>query len=114
MRLGLSILQWLNQNWFWTISDLRWLLYGILALSVLFALSLRYVSQTPRALAITAGVVGLAVVAWNLTGEISAAHQADCAGEVSALADPDASRTGSTRRTAAPSRSSSGGRCRAR
>jgi hypothetical protein len=73
---GLSILQWLNQNWFWTISDLRWLLYGILALSVLFALSLRYTSRAPRALAIAAGVIGLAVVAWNLTGEISAAHQA--------------------------------------
>jgi hypothetical protein len=69
---GLSILQWLNQTWYWTVSDLRWLLYGILAASVVFALALRWT----RAAAIAAIVVGALVVGWNLTGEISAADQA--------------------------------------
>lgn len=73
---GLSILQWLNQTWYWTITDLRWLLFGILAASVLFALSLRLTKRAPRATAIAAAVVGAAIVGWNLTGEISAADQA--------------------------------------
>jgi hypothetical protein len=73
---GLSILQWLNQTWFWTITDLRWLLYGILVFAVLYALSLRHSARAPRAALIAAAVVGAAVVGWNLTGEISAADQA--------------------------------------
>jgi hypothetical protein len=69
---GLSILQWLNQTWYWTVSDLRWLLYGILAGTVIFAVALRRL----RAGAVAAAVVGALVVGWNLTGEISAADQA--------------------------------------
>jgi hypothetical protein len=69
---GLSILQWLNQTWYWTISDLRWLLYGILAASVVFALALRF----SRWAVVAAAVLGALVVGWNLTGEISAADQA--------------------------------------
>ena len=52
---GLSILQWLNQTWYWTESDLRWLLFGILAVGVLFALAPRLGSRAARPVAIAVG-----------------------------------------------------------
>lgn len=74
---GLSILQWLNQKWFWTNSDLKWLLFGILIVGALLALAAtvarrRRVGRIP----ILAGaiVIALAVIGWNLTGEIAAAN----------------------------------------
>src|SRR5262249_60198310 len=73
---GLSILQWLNQTWFWTITDLRWLLYGILFFAVLYALSLRHSERAPRVALIAAALGGAAAVAGNLTGETSAPDQA--------------------------------------
>ncbi len=88
---GLSILQWLNQNWFWTIADLRWLLYGILALSVLFALCF----ATPPARRVhwrsrRCGRTGRRRL--EPDGRDLGRAPGSCAGEVSALADPDASR----------------------
>jgi hypothetical protein len=71
---GLSILQWLNQTWFWTNSDLKLLLFGILAAGIVFAFAAR--SRASRAIAVATLCLGVAVVAWNLTGEISAANQA--------------------------------------
>ena len=73
---GLSILQWLNQTWYWTESDLRWLLLGILALGVLLGLAPRLAPRAGRALAVVTLVLALATIAWGLTGELSAAHQA--------------------------------------
>jgi hypothetical protein len=55
------------------VSDLRWLLFGILAAAVVFALTLR---STRRGAVAAGAVVGALVVGWNLTGEISAADQA--------------------------------------
>ena len=71
---GLSILQWLNQTWRWTNSDLKWLLFAILAGGVLFALLLRM--RATRVTLVATLLLGCALVAWNLTGEISAANQA--------------------------------------
>jgi hypothetical protein len=73
---GLSILQWLNQTWHWTISDLRWLLFGILAGGMIFAVAVRAAPQGKTALGVAAAVLGAATIGWNLTGEISAANQA--------------------------------------
>ncbi len=72
--LGLSILQWLNQTWAFTIDDLRWLLFAILAAGIGFAVLLR--SSATRTVVVATALVGCATVAWNLTGEISAANQA--------------------------------------
>jgi len=71
---GLSILQWLNQQWFWTSSDLRWLLVGILAGGVCFTTAQRLMPQAARPLGVFAAVVGVAVIGWNLTGEIAASN----------------------------------------
>jgi hypothetical protein len=73
---GLSILQWLNQTWYWTVSDLRWLLYGILAAGAAVALALRLADRARSAFSVTGVVLGLATIGWGLTGEISAANQA--------------------------------------
>jgi len=71
---GLSILQWLNQQWFWTSSDLRWLLVGILVGGVVFVAAWAVIPRAARALTVVAAVVGVAVIGWNLTGEIAASN----------------------------------------
>ncbi len=71
---GLSILQWWNQTWAFTNTDVRWLLFAILAGGVAFAAVLRL--RATRAVVIATGALAIAIVAWNLTGEISAANQA--------------------------------------
>lgn len=78
---GLSILQWLNQTWYWTESDLRWLLFGILALGVAFALAQSFLRATSgqgvrRGVGIATIVLAVGTIAWNLGGELSAASQA--------------------------------------
>ena len=80
---GLSILQWLNQQWFWTSSDLRWLLLGILAGGVAFAGAPRRHSTRLRdALhGRRRDRAGVAVIGWNLTGEIAAVERIDLARE---------------------------------
>ncbi len=72
---GLSILQWLNQTWYWTVTDLRWLLFGILAAGAALAAATRLAPHAHRVVATVAAVLGVAIIAWNLTGEISAANQ---------------------------------------
>jgi hypothetical protein len=73
---GLSILQWLNQTWYWTNSDLRWLLLSILAAGVALAAVQRLGTRGAPPLRVAAIALALATIAWNLTGEISAADQA--------------------------------------
>ncbi|MCW2963355.1 MAG: hypothetical protein JWO17_607 [Actinomycetia bacterium] len=79
---GLSILQWLNRTWSFTITDLKWLLFGILAYGVALALAVGRRSQTTNRV-VRHGVAGLisataiAVIAWNLTGEITAANSSN-------------------------------------
>jgi hypothetical protein len=76
---GLSILQWLNRTWSLTIPDLQRVLFGILAFGVLLALAATFQERLPRRLVQAAGgvvvaVTAIAVLAWNLTGEIAAAN----------------------------------------
>ncbi|MGH3003912.1 MAG: hypothetical protein ACRDM1_14835 [Gaiellaceae bacterium] len=76
---GYSILQWLNQTWYWTNTDLHRLLFGVLIFGVLYAAAvwraprLRRPRLTAALTALTAAI-GVAVVGWNLTGEIAAAN----------------------------------------
>lgn len=75
---GLSILQWLNRKpWYFTTTDARRLLFGILIGSIALIL-LREVARRHgalRRLALPAGVLlAVAVVGWNLTGEIAAGN----------------------------------------
>jgi hypothetical protein len=79
---GLAILQWLNRTWSFTVTDLQRLLFGILAFGILLALSIagrdrttnRVVRQAVVALISAAAV---AVVAWNVTGEVAAANSSN-------------------------------------
>jgi hypothetical protein len=74
---GLSVLQWLNQKDYWTTSDARHLLFGILA-GTAAALALRELACRRgfgRSLIVPAGaVVATLVIGWNLWGEIAAAN----------------------------------------
>jgi hypothetical protein len=79
---GLSILQWLNRTWSFTITDLQWLLFGILAYGVVLALAVGRRSQTtnPVICKVVVGLISataIAVIAWNLTGEITAANSSN-------------------------------------
>ncbi len=67
---GLAILQWLNRTWYWTTADARRLLFGILIGSVLLALARRPLRRVATPVA---ALLAVAVVGWNLTGEIAAA-----------------------------------------
>ena len=74
---GLSILQWLNQTWYVTTTDARRLVFGILIGSVIVAV-LREVAvargRLRRVGTIAAALLAVAIVGWNLTGEIAAAN----------------------------------------
>ncbi|MEA2483390.1 MAG: hypothetical protein QOC55_1337, partial [Thermoleophilaceae bacterium] len=75
---GLSILQWLNRSpWYFTTIDARRLLFGILAGAVALMLLRDVVRRRAvmQRLALPVGVLlAVAVVAWNLTGEIAAGN----------------------------------------
>ncbi len=76
---GLAILEWLNRTWYFTNTDLKWLLSGILVFTAAVGVVshlLRKRSEKPRyvtASLILAAIVGALVFGWNLTGEIAAA-----------------------------------------
>jgi hypothetical protein len=74
---GVTILQWLNRKWYWTTIDARRLLFGILIGAIVLAVARELSRRRRRATGLTHGVVaalGVAVVGWNLTGEIVAAN----------------------------------------
>jgi hypothetical protein len=71
---GLSILQWLNQKWYWTNTDLKRLLFAILVLGALATVALHWRHRFARPIAIAALVLSAATIAWNITGEIAAAN----------------------------------------
>jgi hypothetical protein len=76
---GLAILQWLNRTWAFTITDLEYLLFGILAFGVLLALAVGHGDRMQRRIVhhVVSGVLVLTavgVLAWNITGEIAAAN----------------------------------------
>jgi hypothetical protein len=71
------VLQWLNQKDYWTTSDARHLLFGILAgTAVLFVAREIFVRRgVVRRVAAPAGMlVAALVIGWNLWGEIAAAN----------------------------------------
>ena len=71
--LGFAIVQQANLVFYLTPRDVRWLLLGILAAGVLVVLLPRLIRGRERALATLTAVFAIAIVGWNLTGEVSAA-----------------------------------------
>ena len=71
---GLSILQWLNQKWYWTNTDLKRLLFAILIIGAISTVALRWHRRFARPIAVAALALGAATIAWNLVGEIAAAN----------------------------------------
>lgn len=78
---GLAILSWLNRTWFWTPTDAKRLLFGMLALGAVLLIGRELLARrnvdlgrwrTPG-IALLAAVV-VAVGAWNVTGEVTAAN----------------------------------------
>jgi hypothetical protein len=77
---GLSVLQWLNRTWYFTTTDARRLLFGILAGSVM-VVALRELGRRRggfrRTRIVAGGLLAVVVVAWNLTGEITSASSSN-------------------------------------
>ncbi len=71
--LGLSILQQANRYYEWTPVTAQWLLIGILVVGVALAAFATMSRGTGTAVTAVAAVLGVAVLAWNVTGEVSAA-----------------------------------------
>jgi hypothetical protein len=68
---GLSILHWFNrQPFYFTTTDLRRLLFGILIATVAFAIARRRLRRISPAVTATLAIL---VIAWNIVGEIEAA-----------------------------------------
>ena len=79
---GLAILQWLNRTWAFTITDLQRLLFGILAFGILLAFAVARRDRTTnrvvhRSIAVLISATAIAVVAWNITGEVAAANSSN-------------------------------------
>jgi hypothetical protein len=70
---GFAILQQANRYLSWTPTFARWLLIGILVGGVLVLLAPRLLAGRERAAAALIAVMAVAIVGWNLTGEIAAA-----------------------------------------
>jgi hypothetical protein len=74
---GLSVLQWMNQNWSVTTSQAENVLFGILIGGVVLAAAIEALGRRSalRRWALPAGcLLAVAVVGWNLWGEIAAAN----------------------------------------
>jgi hypothetical protein len=71
--LGLSILQQANRYYEWTPALAQWVLIGILAVGIAVVV-LAVLRRIPRTAAVTlTAVLAVGLLAWNFTGEISAA-----------------------------------------
>jgi hypothetical protein len=72
--LGLSILQQANRYYEWTPTMAQWLLIGILALGVALLLVAMRLPRARSGLALgIAAALAVGILAWNVTGQISAA-----------------------------------------
>ena len=77
---GLSILQFMNRTWAVTTADAQHLLYGILLASIAIAVGRELGHRRAalrRASPFLAGCIGVVIVGWNLTGEITAANSSN-------------------------------------
>jgi hypothetical protein len=73
---GLSVLQWLNREYYFTTTDARRLLYGILIGSVVAVIATDVLVRRrrwPRLAAPAGALLAVLVVGWNLWGEVAAA-----------------------------------------
>ena len=70
--LGLAILQQANRYLYWTPDTARWVLLGLALAGFVAFLALGRLRRATLSALLTA-VIALGIVAWNLTGEISAA-----------------------------------------
>lgn len=71
--LGFAILQQANRFYEWTPSFAQWLLIGILAGGVALVVAVVQRRVAPTAATAIAAVLAIGILAWNVTGEISAA-----------------------------------------
>ena len=71
--LGFAIAQQANLHFYWTPATVRWVLLAALALGVLLLVAPRYLRGRERLAGVCVAALGVMVVAWNVTGEISAA-----------------------------------------
>jgi hypothetical protein len=78
---GLSVLQWLNRTWYFTTADAHRLMYAILACSILIVVvwdwSQSRGGRLRRGHAAVGAILAVAIVGWNLTGEITAADSSN-------------------------------------
>jgi hypothetical protein len=70
---GFSIVQAANRNYGWTESRAQSVLIGLLVISLLVVVLPRVLPGGPRVIAGMLALVAAGVVAWNLTGQVSAA-----------------------------------------
>ena len=82
--LGLSILQQANRYLYWTPVVGQWVLLGVLAGGVAVLVAIMLVRGRARVAGAIAALLALGIVAWNLTGEISAAAGTNSIGRTSA------------------------------
>jgi hypothetical protein len=71
--LGFSILQQANRYYQWTPNTAQWLLIGILVAGVAVLVAVMVTRRTGTAVTAVTAAVAVAILAWNVTGEISAA-----------------------------------------
>lgn len=79
--LGLAIAQQANLVLYWTPQDVRWALVVVFAVGMLIVLAPRLVRGRERMVGVLTAALAVAVVAWNLTGEISAAASTNHIGD---------------------------------
>jgi len=70
---GFSIAQQANLTFYLTPRDVRLVLLGLFAVTMLIVLAPRLLATRTQLIGVLMAVLGVGIVAWNLTGEISAA-----------------------------------------
>jgi hypothetical protein len=69
---GLSIVQMANRNLAFSDATVQWVLLAVLAISVVLLIAPRFLARRRQAVAALLAVTAVLVLAWNLTGQISA------------------------------------------
>jgi len=71
--LGLAILQQANRFYEWTPNDAQWLLLALLAVGLALVLALTFLRDRRTVSVGLAAILGVGLLAWNVTGQIAAA-----------------------------------------